>query len=127
MTTLTLGNKTVGLEHPAYFVADISANHDGSLERAKLLIRLCAEAGANAAKFQNFRASKIVSQRGFESMATQLSPPVQMEEERLRGLRGRNSPMGMDSRAESGMPGVWDRLFLGPLRFRGCGHARSLC
>ena len=73
MTTLTLGNKTVGLEHPAYFVADISANHDGSLERAKLLIRLCAEAGANAAKFQNFRASKIVSQRGFESMATQLS------------------------------------------------------
>jgi sialic acid synthase SpsE len=73
MTTLTLGKKTVGLEHPAYFVADISANHDGSLERAKLLIRLCAEAGASAAKFQNFRASKIVSQRGFETMGKQLS------------------------------------------------------
>jgi N-acetylneuraminate synthase len=73
MTTLTLGGKRVGLEHPAYFVADVSANHDGSLERAKLLIRLSAEAGANAAKFQNFRASKIVSQRGFESMGTQLS------------------------------------------------------
>ena len=73
MTTLTIGSRKIGLEHPTYFVADISANHDGSLERAKLLIRLCAEAGANAAKFQNFRASKIVSQSGFESMGKQLS------------------------------------------------------
>jgi N-acetylneuraminate synthase len=73
MTTFRLGNRFVGLEYPTYFVADISANHDGSLERAKLLIRLCAEAGADAAKFQNFRAAKIVSQRGFESMGTQLS------------------------------------------------------
>jgi N-acetylneuraminate synthase len=73
MTTLKLGNKEVGLEHPTYFVADISANHDGDLERAKLLIRLCAEAGADAAKFQNFRAAKIVSERGFNAMGGQLS------------------------------------------------------
>jgi N-acetylneuraminate synthase len=71
--SLKLGKKTVGLEHPTYFVADISANHDGELERAKLLIRLCAEAGANAAKFQNFRAPKIVSDRGFQDLGTQLS------------------------------------------------------
>ena len=44
MTTLRLGKKLVGPEHPSYFVADISANHDGDLERAKLLIRLCADA-----------------------------------------------------------------------------------
>src|SRR5271169_6709002 len=68
MTTLKLGSRLVSLEHPAYFVADISANHDGELERAKLLIRLCAEAGANAAKFQNFRAPKIVSEQGFQSL-----------------------------------------------------------
>ena len=73
MTTLKLGNKSVGLEHPTYFVADISANHDGELERAKLLIRLCAEAGANAAKFQNFRAPKIVSEVGFQRLGGQLS------------------------------------------------------
>jgi sialic acid synthase SpsE len=71
--TLTIGGRTIGVEQRTYFVADISANHDGSLERAKLLIRLCAEAGANAAKFQNFRAAKIVSQYGFESMGAQLS------------------------------------------------------
>ena len=73
MTSLTLGKRSVGLDHPTYFVADISANHDGDLERAKLLIRLCAEAGADAAKFQNFRAAKIVSDRGYKSMGGQLS------------------------------------------------------
>jgi N-acetylneuraminate synthase len=73
MTTLRLGKKLVGPEHPSYFVADISANHDGDLERAKLLIRLCADAGANAAKFQNFRAPKIVSEKGFQGLGKQLS------------------------------------------------------
>jgi len=73
MKTLKLGKRTVGLDHPTYFVADIAANHDGDLERAKLLIRLCAQSGANAAKFQNFRASKIVSDRGFRSLGGQLS------------------------------------------------------
>jgi sialic acid synthase SpsE len=73
MNALKLGKKLVGLEHPAYFVADISANHDGDLERAKLLIRLCAEAGADAAKFQNFKAANIVSQRGFEALGKQMS------------------------------------------------------
>lgn len=70
---MKLGKKSVGLEHPTYFVADISANHDGDLERAKLLIRLCADAGADAAKFQNFRAPKIVSDRGFKDLGSQLS------------------------------------------------------
>jgi sialic acid synthase SpsE len=70
---LKLGRHTAGLEHPTYFIADIAANHDGDLERAKLLIRLCAKAGANAAKFQNFRASKIVSDRGFRALGSQAS------------------------------------------------------
>ena len=77
MTTLMLGKKKVGLEYPTYFVADIAANYDGDLERAKLLIRLSAEAGANAAKFQNFRPSKIVSERGFQAMGKQLSHQAQ--------------------------------------------------
>ena len=45
---------------PTYFIADIAANHDGSLERAIELIKLAAEAGADAAKFQNFKAQTIV-------------------------------------------------------------------
>ena len=65
--------KTIGLDHPTYFIADIAANHDGDLERAKLLIRLAKEAGADAAKFQNFRAPKIVSDYGFKAMGGQVS------------------------------------------------------
>jgi len=71
--TLKLGSKDAGLDQATYFVADISANHDGDLERARQLIRLCAEAGADAAKFQNFRARKIVSEVGFEGLGGQLS------------------------------------------------------
>lgn len=67
----------VGLDHPTYFIADISANHDGDLERAKALIHLAAKAGANAAKFQNFRAHQIVSKEGFESLGGQLSHQAQ--------------------------------------------------
>ncbi len=70
---IQIGKHTIGLNHPTYFIADISANHDGSLERAKLLIRLAKEAGADAAKFQNFRAPKIVSDYGFKSLGGQQS------------------------------------------------------
>ncbi len=54
-------------------MADIAANHDGSLERAIELINLAAEAGADAAKFQNFRGPKIVSDYGFKHMNAQVS------------------------------------------------------
>lgn len=53
-----------------YFVADIGANHDGDLHRVYKLIELAKEAGAHAAKFQNFKASKIVSQSGFQSLSS---------------------------------------------------------
>lgn len=66
--TLDTGRFKVGDDHPTYFIADIAANHDGDLERAKELIHLCAEAGANAAKFQNFSAATIVSDHGFRSL-----------------------------------------------------------
>jgi sialic acid synthase SpsE len=70
---IQIGKHTIGENHPVYFIADISANHDGDLERAKYLIHLAAQAGANAAKFQNFRAPKIVSDYGFRSMQGQVS------------------------------------------------------
>lgn len=68
-----IGDRWVGGEHPTYFIADIGASHDGDLERAKYLVRLAKEAGADAAKFQNFRAAKIVSDYGFRKFGSQLS------------------------------------------------------
>ncbi len=66
---ITVGSRKIGLDHPTYFIADIAANHDGDLERAKTLIRLAKEAGADAAKFQNFDAPQIVSDYGFKAMS----------------------------------------------------------
>jgi len=73
MKEIKIGNRWIGGKHPTYFIADIAANHDGDLQRAKDLVHLAAEAGANAAKFQNFRAPKIVSDHGFRSMDSQVS------------------------------------------------------
>ena len=52
-----------------YFIADIAANHDGDLNRAKDLIYLAADAGAHAAKFQHFKASTIVSDFAFRKLS----------------------------------------------------------
>ncbi len=70
---IQIGSHTIGEDHPTYFIADISANHDGELDRAIMLIQLAKEAGADAAKFQNFRAPQIVSDYGFKSLGGQLS------------------------------------------------------
>jgi N-acetylneuraminate synthase len=70
---ITIADRKIGLNHPTYFIADIAANHDGELNRAKELIRLAAQAGAEAAKFQNFRAPKIVSDYGFKALGGQQS------------------------------------------------------
>lgn len=70
---LKIGKHWIGENHPTYFIADIAANHDGDLNRALELIRLAAEAGANAAKFQNFRGPEIVSDYGFSHMNAQVS------------------------------------------------------
>lgn len=70
---IKIDNKIIGKEHPTYFIADIAANHDGDLERAKDLIYIAAQAGADAAKFQHFKAETIVSDHGFKSLGGQQS------------------------------------------------------
>lgn len=71
--TLHIDGKAIGDGHPTYFIADIAANHDGDLERAKDLIYMAAEAGADAAKFQHFKANTIVSDAGFKALGGQQS------------------------------------------------------
>jgi N-acetylneuraminate synthase len=51
-----------------YFIADIAANHDGNLNRAKKLIALAKKNGADALKFQHFKAETIVSDYGFKKI-----------------------------------------------------------
>ena len=42
-----------------YFIAEISANHCGSISRAKKLIKLAAKSGADAVKFQTYTADTM--------------------------------------------------------------------
>lgn len=68
-----IGSRKICAESPTYFIADIAANHDGDLDRAKMLIKLAKEAGADCAKFQHFKANAIVSAVGFDTMGSQVS------------------------------------------------------
>ncbi len=70
---LVIDGRHIGEKYPTYFIADIAANHDGNLERAKELIYKAKEAGADAAKFQHFRAENIVSDVGFKSLGNRQS------------------------------------------------------
>lgn len=92
MSTIKIGDRSIGPEHPTYFIADISANHDGELERAKKLIHDAAEAGADAAKFQNFRAEQIVSDVGFRSLGGQLSHQAKWKESVVEVYRKASLP-----------------------------------
>ena len=66
--SVSIGQRIIGKNLPTYFIADIGANHDGDINRAKDLICLAKEMGAVAAKFQHFKASTIVNDKGFKNL-----------------------------------------------------------
>lgn len=70
---LKIGKRKIGENYPTFFIADIAANHDGNLEKALELINLAAKAGADAVKFQHFKAETIVSDLGFKKLGRQKS------------------------------------------------------
>jgi N-acetylneuraminate synthase len=65
---IKIGDKWIGEEYPAYFIAEIGGNFDGSLDKAKRLIDAAKESGADCAKFQSFSTPLIVSEGGFSRM-----------------------------------------------------------
>lgn len=54
MAEITIGNRKIGDGHPAYIIAEMSANHAGSIERAKEIIHAAKEAGADCIKIQTY-------------------------------------------------------------------------
>lgn len=105
---MKIGNREVGLGSPTYFIADIAANHDGDLGRAVELIRLSAEAGADAAKFQNFRAEEIVSPAGFGALGKKLGHQASWDRPVVEVYRDASIPLDWtptlrDACAEAGI------------------------
>jgi len=59
METFDIGDRAVGPGEPTYIIAEAGSNHNGDLETAKELIDVAADAGADAVKFQTFRAEDL--------------------------------------------------------------------
>ena len=56
-----IGNKSIGDGHPAFAIAEAGVNHNGELALAKQLVDKAVWAGADAVKFQTFKAEKLVT------------------------------------------------------------------
>lgn len=59
MKCVKICNKIIGDGNPCFIMAEAGSNHNGNMEQAKKMIELAAEAGADAIKFQLFKAEKI--------------------------------------------------------------------
>jgi len=54
-----IGNRIICEKNPTYFIAELSCNHGGSLEKALELVRLAAESGADCFKTQTYTGDTI--------------------------------------------------------------------
>lgn len=59
MKPFQIGNRWVGPGHPCYIIAELSANHNQSLDRAMELVKAAHSAGADAVKLQTYTADTL--------------------------------------------------------------------
>ncbi|HMO18057.1 MAG TPA: N-acetylneuraminate synthase family protein [Oligoflexia bacterium] len=114
---MQIGNIELSKNGPLYFVADIGANHDGSLDRAFKLIELAKNAGAHAAKFQNFQADKIVSSEGFSSLGGQLTHQAKWKKSVYETYMSASIPMDWTVKLKEKCEEVGIEYFTSPYDF----------
>lgn len=56
---IEINNRKIGLEFPPYIIAEMSANHNGNIQRAYEIMYAAKKAGADALKLQTYRADTI--------------------------------------------------------------------
>lgn len=61
VATIDIAGRKVGHGHPCFVIAEAGVNHNGSVDMARKLINVAVQAGADAVKFQTFKAEKVVS------------------------------------------------------------------
>lgn len=68
---LKIGERTVGPGHPTFIIAEAGVNHNGSIELARNLIDIAAEAGADAVKFQMRDAAELYREGVVDDMSAE--------------------------------------------------------
>lgn len=61
MKIIKINDHKIGFGQPCFFIAEAGVNHNGNVEMAFQLIDAAVSAGADAVKFQTFKAEKIIS------------------------------------------------------------------
>lgn len=56
---INIGKRTIGAEHPPFVIAEMSGNHNQSLDRALQIVDAAAESGAHALKLQTYTADTM--------------------------------------------------------------------
>jgi N-acetylneuraminate synthase len=61
MRELKIGDHVICDHSFPYIIAEVGVNHEGSFKKAKSMVRLAKDGGANAVKFQSYKAEKLAS------------------------------------------------------------------
>lgn len=75
MSQFKVGEYEITSKSPVFIVAEMSANHGGSLEKAKRIIESAKRAGANAVKLQTYRADTITLKSSKDDFALPKDSP----------------------------------------------------
>ncbi len=111
---LRFGRRSVGPGRPVYVIAEAGVNHNGDVELARRLVWAAKDSGADAVKFQMFRAEALVSRRapaadyqrdqGYDDQLSMLRR-LELKEGDFAELRDLADEAGLDFLASAFDPG----------------------